>query len=149
GRATRPRRLADRRGGDCSHRGGASANSRARGGQAEGAAQVSVVSAIGIPLGRLDGRDKVTGRARYSADVQLPGTLWGAVLRSPVPHARVIRIDTSRARALSGVHAVLTGADLGGRLYGRSIADAPILAHDRVRFVGEPVAAVAAVDRDT
>jgi CO/xanthine dehydrogenase Mo-binding subunit len=110
---------------------------------------VSVVSAIGIPLGRLDGRDKVTGRARYSADVQLPGTLWGAVLRSPVPHARVIRIDTSRARALRGVHAVLTGADLGGRLYGRSIADAPILAYDRVRFVGEPVAAVAAVDRDT
>jgi CO/xanthine dehydrogenase Mo-binding subunit len=110
---------------------------------------VSAVSAIGIPLGRLDGRDKVTGQAKYSADVRLPGTLWGAVLRSPLPHARVIRIDTSRARALSGVHAVLTGEDLGGRLYGRSIADVPILAHERVRFVGEPVAAVAAADRDT
>jgi len=110
---------------------------------------VSAVAAIGVPVGRLDGRDKVTGQARYSADVQLPGTLWGAVLRSPLPHARLVRIDTARARALPGVHAVLTGADLGGRLYGRSIADVPILAHERVRFVGEPVAAVAAVDRDT
>ena len=96
---------------------------------------MSVGSTIGIPLGRLDGRDKVTGQARYSADVRLPGTLGGAVLRSPLPHARLIRVDTTRARALPGVHAVLTGADLGGRLYGRSIADVPILAHERATGV--------------
>jgi CO/xanthine dehydrogenase Mo-binding subunit len=102
-----------------------------------------------MPLGRVDGRDKVTGQARYSADVVLPGTLWGAVLRSPLPHARLLAVETARARALRGVHAVLTGADLGGRRYGRSIADVPILAHERVRYVGEPVVAVAAEDRDT
>src|SRR3954447_5323957 len=104
---------------------------------------------IGVPLGRVDGYEKVTGQARYSADVALPGTLWGGVLRSPLPHARILHVDTARARALSGVRAVLTGADLGGRLYGRSIADVPILAFDRVRYVGEPVVAVAAEDRDT
>ena len=108
-----------------------------------------VQSIIGRPIGRVEGSDKVTGQARYSADVRLPGTLWGAVLRSPLPHARIVRIDTARARGLRGVHAVLTGHELGGRRYGRSIADVPILAHDRVRYVGDPVVAVAADDRDT
>src|SRR5688572_5017769 len=105
-----------------------------------------VQSIIGRPIGRVEGSDKVTGQARYSADVRLPGTLWGAVLRSPLPHARIVRIDTARARGLRGVHALLTGHDLGGRRYGRSIADVPILAHDRVRYVGDPVVAVAAAD---
>jgi len=74
----------------------------------------------------------------------MPDALWSAILRSPFAHARIVSIDTSRAKAAAGVHAVLTGRDLGGRLYGRSVVDIPILAHDRVRFVGDAVAAVAA-----
>jgi CO/xanthine dehydrogenase Mo-binding subunit len=93
---------------------------------------------------RVEGRSKVTGEARYTADIALPGALWGAILRSPHAHARIVSIDTSRARSVEGVRAVLTGQDVGGRLYGRSVVDIPILARDRVRFIGEPVAAVAA-----
>ena len=101
---------------------------------------------IGQSVPRTDGLEKVTGAARYAADVQLPGTLWGKVLRSPLPHARIRRIDTSRALKAPGVHAVLTGQDVRGILYGRGLRDVPVLAQDRVRFIGERVAAVAAVD---
>jgi CO/xanthine dehydrogenase Mo-binding subunit len=100
-------------------------------------------------MGRVEGSEKVTGQARYSADGRLPGTLWGAVLRSPLAHGRVVRVAAARARGLPGVQAVLTGQDLGGRRYGRSIADVPVLAQDRVRYVGDPVVAAAAADRDT
>ena len=110
---------------------------------------INAFSTIGSPVGRVDGEGKVTSRCKYTADVQLPGTLWGVVHRSPFSHARVVRVHTSRARALSGVHAVLTGQDLEGKLFGRAIADIPVLAYDRVRLIGEPVAAVAAEDRDT
>jgi CO/xanthine dehydrogenase Mo-binding subunit len=92
----------------------------------------------------VDGILKVTGQAAYTAAVQVHGCLWGAILRSPLPHARITRIDVSGARALPGVHAVLTGQDIGGALFGRAIADVPVLCTDRVRFVGDPVAAVAA-----
>ncbi len=109
----------------------------------------NTVSTIGSPVGRVDGEGKVTSRSKYTADVQIPGTLWGALHRSPFSHARVIRIDTSKARALKGVHAVLTGQNLEGKLFGRAVADIPILAFERVRLIGEPVAAVAAEDRDT
>jgi CO/xanthine dehydrogenase Mo-binding subunit len=91
----------------------------------------------------------VTGATQYTADVALPGTLWGRALRSPLPHARIVRIDTSRAQQVPGVHAVLTGADVRGIRYGRRLFDVPVLAEDRVRFAGERVAAVAAEDRDT
>ena len=104
---------------------------------------------IGQPVPRADGREKVTGAAHYTADVPLPGTLWGVALRSPLPHARITRIDVSQAHRVSGVQAVLTGADVRGILYGRRIRDVPVLAQDRVRFTGERVAAVAAVDADT
>ncbi|MFQ5934336.1 MAG: xanthine dehydrogenase family protein molybdopterin-binding subunit, partial [Dehalococcoidia bacterium] len=104
---------------------------------------------IGQPTPRTDGAEKVTGAARYTADVQLPGTLRAKALRSPLPYARIIRIDTARARALPGVHAVLTGADVRGVLYGKAYRDATVLAQERVRFIGEPVAAVAAVDEET
>jgi CO/xanthine dehydrogenase Mo-binding subunit len=105
-------------------------------------------STIGQPTPRLEGREKVTGATQYTADLALPGTLWGRCLRSPFPHARIVSIDTSRAVAISGVQAVLTGADVRGIRYGRRLYDVPVLAEDRVRFVGERVAAVAAEDRD-
>jgi carbon-monoxide dehydrogenase large subunit len=93
---------------------------------------------------RVDGIAKVTGRARYAADIERPGLLWGKTLRSSVPHARIVRIDTSRVSTLPGVHAVLTGADLPDVRVGRQMRDLPVLARERVRFVGEKVAAVAA-----
>jgi carbon-monoxide dehydrogenase large subunit len=109
---------------------------------------MSLYQVIGQPAPRADAREKVTGAARYTADTGLPGTLWARALRSPLPHARILRIDTARAEALPGVRAVLTGADVQGVLYGRRLRDIPVLAHDRVRFVGERVAAVAATDPD-
>jgi CO/xanthine dehydrogenase Mo-binding subunit len=107
-----------------------------------------VYTTIGQPTTRVEGQDKVTGTTQYTADVVLPGTLWGRALRSPLPHARILRIDTSRARQVPGIHAVLTGADVRGIRYGRRLFDVPVLAEDRVRFAGERVAAVAAEDRD-
>ena len=101
---------------------------------------------IGQSIGRVDGAEKVTGTAQFTADVPLPGILWGKVLRSTYPHARIVRIDASRAKRVPGVVTVLTGADVQGVRYGRRVRDVPVLAEDRVRFVGEKVAAVAAVD---
>jgi CO/xanthine dehydrogenase Mo-binding subunit len=107
---------------------------------------------IGTAVPRIDGADKVTGRASYTADVSLPGTLWGKALHSPYPHARILSLDTSAAEKLPGVHAVLTGKDVQAGvqagMYGRAIKDIPVLALDRVRFFGERVAAVAADDED-
>jgi CO/xanthine dehydrogenase Mo-binding subunit len=103
---------------------------------------------IGQPSPRVEGQEKATGATRYTADVALPGTLWGRCLRSPFPHARIVHIDPSRATRVSGVHAVLTGDDVRGIRYGRRLYDVPVLAEDRVRFIGERVAAVAAEDRD-
>ncbi len=103
---------------------------------------------FGQPLARVDGPEKVTGKAKYSADINLPGTLWGKSLRSPYPHARIVSIDIAAAKALPGVHAVLTGDDVRGILYGRRLRDVPVLAWDHVRFAGERVAAVAADDED-
>ena len=100
--------------------------------------------AIGQSVVRGEGPDKVTGRSVYAADVSLPGMLWGKVLRSPFPHARIVSIDTTAARAVPGVHAVITAADLLDSLVGRRLRDMPVLARDVVRFVGEKVAAVAA-----
>jgi CO/xanthine dehydrogenase Mo-binding subunit len=103
---------------------------------------------IGQPARRVDGAEKATGQARYAADVSLPGVLWGKSLHSPYAHARIVRIDTSAAQQVPGVHAVITGADVRGGLWGRAVKDVPVLAYDRVRFFGERVAAVAADDED-
>ena len=103
---------------------------------------------IGAPTPRVEGPEKATGRARYTADHSLPGAMWGKVLHSHRTHARVVSVDTSQAERLPGVHAVITGADVRGRLYGRRIKDMPVLADDRVRYFGERVAAVAADDLD-
>lgn len=105
--------------------------------------------AIGRSAARTDGPDKVTGQARYAVDVLLPGTLWGRSLLSPFPHALIKSIDTAKAEALPGVHAVITGDDVGEGFYGRVIKDIPVLARGRVRHIGERVAAVAADDDDT
>src|SRR4029434_6685343 len=99
---------------------------------------------IGTPTPRLEGPAKVAGSAIYATDVVLPKMLWCKVLRSPVSYARIKNIDTSRALAAPGVHAVATGADVKGLLIGRKIYDMPVLADGVVRFIGEKVAAVAA-----
>lgn len=109
---------------------------------------------IGAHLPRLDAREKVTGAAVYTDDLQLPGMLHGALVRSPLAHARIVHIDTSRALALPGVKGVLTAADTLGVRYGNwrlvpALQDETVLASDRVRFIGDEVAAVCAVDRDT
>lgn len=88
--------------------------------------------------------EKVTGVARYGADVTMPGMLWARTLGSPSAHARIVRIDAERARRMPGVHAVLTGEDARGLRFGRRLQDRPILAWDRVRFVGDRIAVVAA-----
>jgi carbon-monoxide dehydrogenase large subunit len=106
---------------------------------------------IGQPLRRtIDGTDKVTGSAKYTADITLPGTLYGKTLKSPYPRARIVSIDASEARALPGVVAVLTGRDIADAgLWGRAVKDVPVIAVNEVRFAGERVAAVAAEDEAT
>jgi len=110
--------------------------------------QDPVVSAraqvIGAPVARIEGPDKVSGRARYAADISLPGMLWGKILRSPHPHARIRGIDASAARKLPGVRAVVTGLDVPGHYIGKVLRDMPVLCWERVRYVGDRVAAVAA-----
>jgi len=104
----------------------------------------AALDVVGRPHARLEGVEKVTGRALYTHDVCLPGQLQAAVLRSPHPHARIRRIDTSRAEALPGVHAVLTTNDeIDVTWYAEEV---PAL-DERVRFVGDEVAAVAAETR--
>src|SRR5690349_5971844 len=105
---------------------------------------------IGRELPRREARAKVSGRAEYTHNLRLPGMLYGKVFRSTVPHGVIRRIDTAAARALSGVHRVVTGEDIRKLIpepyYGPAFHDQPILALDKVRYVGEPVAAVLASD---
>ena len=101
-------------------------------------------SAVGIPTIRSDGEPKVTGATRYTADYSLPGMIWGRCLRSPLAHARIQRIDLEKAKKLKGVFAILTAADLPAQLTGIVLKDMPVLASDRVRFVGERVAVIGA-----
>ncbi len=105
---------------------------------------------IGKPLRKIDGLAKATGQAIYADDIALPGMLHAKTLRSPHAHARIRSIDTSRALALPGVHAVITGQDMPIK-YGVIpwTPDENALALDKVRFIGDEVAAVAAVDEDT
>ena len=108
-------------------------------------------SLIGKPIPRVDAKAKVTGEAKYAADYSLPDMLWCKLLRSPYPHARILNIDTSRAERLSGVKAIVTGKDFGGWTWGwmASTRDEPPLAVDKVRYMAEAVAGVAAIDEDT
>ena len=104
---------------------------------------------IGEAVTREDGGDKVSGRTLYTADVHLPGLLWGKILRSPYPHARIARIDTGKAQQVPGVKAVITGADAKGCLIGKQIRDMPALCWDRVRFVGDRVLLPSPLKRST
>ncbi len=103
-------------------------------------------AAVGRSAERADGRVKLAGQAEFTGDIGLPRMLYGAVLRSPVAHARVLAVDVSPAEKTDGVVAVLIAADLADLdpFYGHALRDRPIVAIDRVRFTGEPVAVVAA-----
>jgi carbon-monoxide dehydrogenase large subunit len=93
---------------------------------------------------RIEGADKVSGKMRYAADIECPAALAAKILRSPLPHARIVSVDASKALKLRGVRTIITGADVAGVMVGLRMKDMPLLATDRVRYVGEPVAAVAA-----
>jgi CO/xanthine dehydrogenase Mo-binding subunit len=100
--------------------------------------------AVGAGLARTDVREKAEGRAQYLADLYRPNMLHGAILGSPYPHARIKSYDIRAALAVSGVHAVITGDDFGDHRMGAFIKDEHAIAKGKVRYVGEPVAAVAA-----
>ncbi|HEV8720293.1 MAG TPA: xanthine dehydrogenase family protein molybdopterin-binding subunit [Candidatus Binatia bacterium] len=104
---------------------------------------------VGRSHPRLDGADSVTGRATYSVDVALPAMLHAKLFRSSVPHARIRRLDVSRAQSLAGVTAVLTAADVPSKRFGFGIQDEELLAREKVRYIGDVIAAVAAVDDAT
>ncbi|TAK29611.1 MAG: 4-hydroxybenzoyl-CoA reductase [Chloroflexota bacterium] len=110
-------------------------------------------STIGQRIARSDSFVKVTGEAQYAGDLSLPRMLYGKILRSPLPHARILHIDTSRAERMPGVKAVVTGRDtlgvkIGPLRFRERFMDQPGLAVDKVRYVGDEVAAVAATDED-
>lgn len=110
-------------------------------------------SIVGKNIPKVDAEDKVTGRAKYAGDLYFPGMLFGKILRSPYPHAKILKINTEKASKVVGIKAIVTGKDtLGIRMgnveIGAEMADRCPLAIDKVRFIGDEVAAVAAVDED-
>jgi CO/xanthine dehydrogenase Mo-binding subunit len=109
----------------------------------------AIVNALGASLPRLEAPDKAAGTARYLDDHALPGMLHAAVVQSPHAHARIRGYDVEKARALPGVRAIVTGADIPVRRVGGMLKDETMLAAGKVRYVGEPVAAVAARDLET
>ena len=115
---------------------------------------MSEYSVIGKRVHSVDGTEKITGSAKYTFDIVLPNMLYGKILRSPYPHAKILNIDTSRAEKLFGVKGVVTGKDTLGRKQGiwrrfRELCDEEILCRTKVRYIGDPVVAVAAIDEDT
>jgi 4-hydroxybenzoyl-CoA reductase alpha subunit len=114
---------------------------------------MSKYSVIGTRVHNVDGPEKVTGTARYTFDLTMPNMLYGKILRSPYPHARICSIDTSKAEALVGVKCVVTGKDTIGMKQGiwrrfPELCDEEILCREKVRYIGDPVAAVAAIDEN-
>lgn len=108
------------------------------------------VNGIGTSPLRPDGILKVSGRFAYASDLHMDGMLWGATLRSPYAHARIVNLDTAPALAMAGVHAVLTQEDVPGKpMFGQAVQDQPVLAHEETQFWGEPIAIVAADDLKT
>jgi xanthine dehydrogenase D subunit len=112
--------------------------------------QERVSGGVGESVGRPDGTLKVTGEFAFSSDLWADDMLWGATLRSPHPRARILAINLGPALALPGVYAVLTHEDVpGSKLYGLEVVDQPVLAIDEVRYIGEPIAIVAADHPET
>jgi CO/xanthine dehydrogenase Mo-binding subunit len=103
---------------------------------------------IGKSIPKVDSYPKALGSAIYINDISFPNMLWGKVLRSIFPHAKILNIDKSKALRLHGVKAVITYEDIPDGRYGPFIKDEPVLARDKVRYIGEPVAAVAAIDKE-
>ncbi len=110
---------------------------------------VENIGTIGIKTPQLDAVMKATGQAKYCGDIFMQGALCGAILRSPHAHARILSVDTTRAQKLPGVAAVVTADDTPKKRYGRLIKDEYVLAPRKVRYIGDEVAAVAAVDQET
>lgn len=106
-------------------------------------------SVIGKRIPNIDSAKKVTGEAKYSADIKLPRMLYGKVLRSPHPHARILNINTEKAERLPGIKAVVTSEDTPKVKFGIIVPDEYILAVDKVRYIGDEIAAVAAIDEST
>jgi CO/xanthine dehydrogenase Mo-binding subunit len=108
------------------------------------------MSEVGRTLPRLESRLKVTGRAEYAHNMRVPGMLWAKIFRSTLPHGRIVSIDTSAAKSAEGVAAVITGEDIRSVMpepyFGPAFHDQPVLALEKVRFVGEPVAAALSHD---
>ena len=104
---------------------------------------------IGTSVERVDGPEMLTGQALYGPDMKLPNMLWGKILRSPIPHGKVLRVDVEKAKKHPGVKAVICARDVPARRYGYAIEDEYIFAIDKVVYVGQPVAAVAALDEET
>ena len=109
---------------------------------------MSKIRSVGMPSPRVEGQQKVGGAAVYAVDVAVPDMLWAKVVRSPIAHGRIKKIDASKVLAWPGVKAVLTGADLSGARIGKKIVDMPLLAEGVVRYCGEKVAAVAAENEE-
>lgn len=115
----------------------------------EDIATVGTARNVGRSLPSDQAQSVVSGRLEYVTDRRLPGMLHGAVLRATVPHARIVAVDTGRARAMAGVHAVVLGSDVPFNQLGPNEADGPVLADTRIRQVGDAIALVAAVDEGT
>src|SRR6201997_5311045 len=106
-------------------------------------------SIIGKPIAMIDAAGKTTGAGKYADDFKLPGMLIGKILHSPYPHARIVLIDTSRAKALEGVVAIVTGEDAPNRYGILPVGhDETALAVDKVRYIGDNVACVAAISEE-
>src|SRR3990172_10168487 len=108
---------------------------------------------LGHSIPRIDGPAKARGAAEYAGDLELPGMLYGKILNSWLPHARILRIDTTEARRVPGVKAVVTGQDTLGlgcspTRHREKALDFVPLAKDKVRYIGDAIAAVAAIDED-
>jgi CO/xanthine dehydrogenase Mo-binding subunit len=99
---------------------------------------------VGKAVRRVDGLEKITGSAIFAYDMELPRMLYGKIHRSRFPHAEIVKIDIEKALKVPGVRTILNGSDVSDGLRGRGLLDTPILAHQKVRYVGEPIAAVAA-----
>ena len=110
---------------------------------------MSSFTVIGKKTPKVDAIAKATGAATFATDIYLPNMLWARVLRSPLPHAHILSINTDKAKRLAGVKAVLTAADVPDARYGALVLDMGMFARGKVHYIGEAVAAVAAVDEAT